>query len=462
DELAEPLGVWLNQASLAERPGLITALPRLLQRMSDRQQIVALLERLLTPFTEQPETRTASRIAIARAQFNAGQTEAALAAVRAAQAGEPAAVAPVLLALEMLPGSAAAEQVVTAHLARAEVDPSIRLGYVRVLTQSQRYADAIVQLERLTRERPQLAQPWLTLGALQIELKRPRDGEAALQRYIELASKPAPTEPDADSDEDDAPGRTGLTQAWLLLAQAAEQRGDLKGAEAWLGKIDGSQRALEVQTRRAMLLARQGQLAKARALIQQVPEQSPDDARAKLLAETQLLREVKRWREAIEVLTQANQRFADDTELLYEQAMIEEKLDHIPAMERLLRRVIALKPDHGHAHNALGYSLADRNDRLPEARDLIRRALELAPGDPFITDSLGWVEFRLGNATEATRLLREAYRARPDTEIAAHLGEVLWASGQRDEARRIWAEARGRDATNEVLRATLARLKVGL
>jgi Flp pilus assembly protein TadD len=217
-----------------------------------------------------------------------------------------------------------------------------------------------------------------------------------------------------------------------------------------------------VQARRAGLMARQGQLKEARALIQAVPERTGDDARAKLLAEAQVLRDVKRWQDAAAVLAAANQRFADDTDLMYEQAMVEEKLDRLPEMERLLRRVIALKPDHPHAHNALGYSLADRGVRLDEARSLIQRALELSPGDPFITDSLGWVEFRLGTRDEALRLLRQAYAARPDTEIAAHLGEVLWAAGQRDEARRIWQDARGRDAGNEVLRETLARLKVGL
>lgn len=142
--------------------------------------------------------------------------------------------------------------------------------------------------------------------------------------------------------------------------------------------------------------------------------------------------------------------------------MMAEKIDRLDEMERLLRRVIELKPDNAHAHNALGYSLADRSQRLPEARVLIQRALELSPGDPFITDSLGWVEFRLGNAEEALRLLRRAYAARPDPEIAAHLGEVLWALDQREEARRIWLEAKGRDATNDVLRETLARLRVEL
>ena len=175
-----------------------------------------------------------------------------------------------------------------------------------------------------------------------------------------------------------------------------------------------------------------------------------------------MLRDIKRWSDAAEVLAVATQRFSDDTDLIYEQAMVEEKRDHLPEMERLLRRVITLKPDHPHAHNALGYSLADRGVRLPEARELIARALELSPGDPFITDSLGWVEFRLGNCDAALRLLRQAHSARPDTEIAAHLGEVLWAMGQQDEARSVWQEARGRDAANEVLRETLARLKVGL
>ena len=214
-----------------------------------------------------------------------------------------------------------------------------------------------------------------------------------------------------------------------------------------------------MQTRRAILLARQGRVAEARELVRRAPERDPADARAKLLAEVQLLREVKQWSEAYSLLQQANQRFPDDADLLYEQAMMAEKVEQIDAMEQLLRRVMVLKPEHAHAYNALGYSLADRNVRLEEAKALIQRALELTPGDPFITDSLGWVEFRLGNNDEALRLLRKAYGTRPDAEIAAHLGEVLWVMGQQDEARRIWAEGRNRDAGNEVLRETQVRLK---
>ena len=255
--------------------------------------------------------------------------------------------------------------------------------------------------------------------------------------------------PTTDTDGDDEPAATkedALIRGWLLLSQAAEQQGDLKAADAWLAKIDSPQRVVEVQVRRASLLAREGKVAQARALIHRLPEKTPEDARLKIMAEAQVLRDAKLWADANTLLAQANQRYPDDVELIYEQSMMFEKLNKLADMERLLRRVIALKPDHQHAYNALGYSLAERNVRLPEARTLIKKALELSPGEPSITDSLGWVEYRLGNREEAIRLLRDAYRGQPDAEIAAHLGEVLWVSGQADEARRVLREARQRDA----------------
>jgi tetratricopeptide (TPR) repeat protein len=312
----------------------------------------------------------------------------------------------------------------------------------------------VAQLEVATSAEPELAPAWLSMGALYLELRQPSDAERALERYLEVTSG------DTSGDED-ARDR-GRTQAHLMLAQAAEQRRDFRAAEAWLAKIDDPQRALEVQNRRASLLARQGRVQEARELLRAAPERNEGDARAKLLAEAQLLREQKQWLEAHAVLQQAIDRFADDVDLLYEQAMVAEKLDRMDEMESLLRQVIRIKPDHHHAYNALGYSFADRNVRLDEARELIQKALSLSPGEPFITDSLGWVEYRMGNRDDALRLLREAYRARPDAEIGAHLGEVLWVSDQRDEARRVWRESRERDANNEVLQETLKRLHVDL
>ena len=160
------------------------------------------------------------------------------------------------------------------------------------------------------------------------------------------------------------------------------------------------------------------------------------------------------------VLAQASAAAPTDVDLVYDQAMVAEKLNRLDEMERLLRRVIELKPDNQNAYNALGYSMADRKVRLEEARTLIQKAVQLAPEDPFIADSLGWVEFRMGNTQEATRILEAAYKQRPDPEIGAHLGEVLWAAGQQDEARRVFADAARRDPRNEALQSAMQRLQV--
>ncbi|HEX6018175.1 MAG TPA: tetratricopeptide repeat protein [Burkholderiaceae bacterium] len=468
DDAGEPFKSWLALTPPDQRSALIAASPRLLQRMNDRKQAAALLERWLASYRDDPQTRTATRVALGRMWLAASDPAKALQLAQQAAADDPPSPAPMQLAIELMPFKPEAEPMVVQYLSRPQAGPGVRLSYVAALARSQRYAEAAQQLDQLTQAEPNLAPPWLTLGALRLDMKQPREAETALKRYVDLVRKQpaAAADPGDDSDDSDNAADAGnerrLTQAWLLLAQIAEQRGDLKAAEAWLAKIDDPKSALEVQSRRASLLARQGQMAQARELIRRVPERNDEGARAKVLAEVQLLREFKRWREAVDVLTAANKRFADDADLLYEQAMLEDKLDRHAEMERLLQKVIALKPDNAHAHNALGYSLADRNIRLPEAKELIQKAMSLAPGDPFIVDSMGWVEYRMGHRDEALRWLRQAYAARPDTEIAAHLGEVLWAAGKTDEARRVWQDARGRDAANEVLKETLARLKVSL
>jgi len=473
-EAAEPLKLLLARTPEAERGALAATLPRLFQRVPDKRQAAQMLEDVLLPYTAEthlPATRAAAWVAIGRAWWLAADAPRALAQAERAQAIDAAATGPVALALEMLGTTPEAHKVVGNYLQRPDAEVAVRLAYVRALSGAQRYVEAIAQLQQVTRSNPELPGPWLTLGALQLELRQPRDAEEALQRFLAVRAQApasattASSVPAGASDDDDNESRGndgGQTQAWLMLSQAADLRGDAKAASAWLDKIDNPQRALEVQTRRALLLARQGKVREARLLVQQVPERRPEDARAKLLAESQVLREVKRWGDAHAVLVTAAERFPGDADLLYEQAMMAEKLSRIDEMERMLRKVIELKPDHQHAYNALGYSLADRSQRLPEARQLIQKALELAPGDPFITDSLGWVEFRMGNRDEALRLLRKAYAARPDPEIAAHLGEVLWVTGARDEARRVWREGRDRDAVNEVLHETLSRLQVKL
>lgn len=469
EQITEPLRSLLEQTPAVERGGLISALPRFLQRASDKREVASLMEDVLKPYARAEDTRIATRVALGRAWYEAKEADRALGLAQEAFRLEPAAVGPALLAMELMRDRPAAEDMLRAYLAQPKAENAVRLAYVRQLTSAQRYTDAVQQLEAAVKAEPDSAAPWLTLGALQLELRHPNEAEQALQRYVQLvqARPPAatPAQPgEAAGDDDEAGERPdqGLVQAWLMLAQSAEQRGDFKAAEGYLARIDDPDRAIDVQTRRASILARQGRVAEARELIRGLPERRSNDARAKLLAEASVLREGKRWGEAYELLGSTLQRFGDDADLIYEQAMMAEKANRLDEMERLLRRVIELKPDNAHAHNALGYSLADRQMRLPEARVLIQRALELSPGDPFITDSLGWVEYRMGNREEALRLLRQAYAARPDTEIGAHLGEVLWSLGQHDEARRIWRESKTRDAANDVLRETLARLRVDL
>jgi Flp pilus assembly protein TadD len=253
-----------------------------------------------------------------------------------------------------------------------------------------------------------------------------------------------------------------LVQAYLSLARIAEKRNDFAQADAWLQRINSPDDLLNAQLRRASILARQGKLDEALDLIRSQPEKSSEDARLKLGAEIELLRDHKQYRVAYDVLAQATERNPDDFDLVYEMAMVAEKLGNLDEMERLLRRVIASKPGYQHAYNALGFSLAERNIRLPEARQLVLKALEYAPGDPFITDSLAWVEFRSGNLTEALRMLQDAFKVRADAEIAAHMGEVLWTMGRRDEALSIWKAGLQINAENETLLETLQRLRVKL
>lgn len=469
-ETPEPLRSLIKLTSAAERPGLIASLPRFFERTSDSKAVPEIIEAALKSSVDEPETRTASLVSIGRSWLTAGNNAKALDYAQRAHVQDKSAEGPVLLAVAVLPVVAEAEPVIVGYLQANPRASAIRMIYARALSVSQRHAEALAQVETVTRDEPGQSAPWLTLGALHLELRQPKEATAALKTFIDrVQAAPAPTPPSPDAaavpaEEEQVvadPDR-GLTQAWLMLAQAAELQGEFKGAEDWLSKVQMPQRALEVQVRRASLLARQGRLAEGVELIRSSPAGSEDEARAKVLAEVQLLREARQWAQASAVLSEANQRFVDDPDLLYEQSMMEEKLNNVAEMERLLRRVIALRPDHHHAHNALGFSLADRGLRLPEAKALIEHALQLAPGEPFITDSLGWVEYRMGNQAEAIKQLTRAYQSRPDPEIAAHLGEVLWVSGQRDEARRVLREGTRRDQANDVLRETVTRLKVDL
>jgi Flp pilus assembly protein TadD len=450
-EVQEPLTTLLRIAPEAQRPGFILALPRLFQRSPDTKAVLAALGPVLQ--AQSGALKPAALYTEAKLSINAGQNARALALTRELHEALPDGDDAMQLAVDLMPAEPQAESLITERLKQKPDQHALRQAYARALIQAQRPADAAREFRVLTEATPDNPAPWLALGAIELELKHAAAAETALREGLKRLDTPA-----SGTDTEIKARADGRQQAWLMLSQAAEQRGDLKAAEAALQKVDGN--GLELRYRRASLLARQGKLAEGRKLLQPAAGASDADARAALLAEAQLMREQRDYPGSLAVLKTATTRFPTDPDLLYEQAMMTEKVGKFDEMETLLRKVIEIKPDYHHAYNALGYSLAERNQRLPEAKQLIEQALKLAPNEPFIVDSLGWVEFRLGNLSEATKLLRQAHTSRPDAEIAAHLGEVLWASGDQDEARRVFAEAVQREPGNEALRETLERLKV--
>ena len=302
---------------------------------------------------------------------------------------------------------------------------------------------------------PDYADAWLIDGALSLQDGQFALAEKQLLRYLELVDATPATQQHQEF-------RRGRSQAFLSLAQIAQQRKDIQQADAWLSRVDNPEDKLRAQVRRASLLAQQGRVDDAIDLIQAQTERSEADSRLKRSAEVQILREKKMYARARDRLQTLVTEYPAELDMVYDLAMVHEKLGDLVEMERLLRNLIAAKPDDPHAYNALGYSMADRGLRLPEARQLITKALELSPGDPFITDSLAWAEFRSGNKEEALRLLQGAFMNKPDAEIAAHLGEVLWAMGRQQEAVQMFKEGIKLNPENETLVETLKRLRVSL
>ncbi|MGV8804034.1 MAG: tetratricopeptide repeat protein [Polaromonas sp.] len=472
----EPLKTELRMAPDAERIALLNAVPRAYARASDKTLAATVVENALAAYLAPNATGNVAGTAwttVARMRWAAGDNAGALQAAQKGQAADPRAEGPVVVALELMDAKRPeAEAMVQAYLRHPEASarlPEVRMAYARALLDAQRYVEATAQLQTVTRERPDYPESWLVLGTLQLQDNQLDAAQASLERYLAVAQSAlaAQTAQAAQSDEEsqtDPAAQTqtsaGLTQAYLALAELAEKRKDYAAAESWLNKIDNVAELVRAQSRRASILASQGKLEEGRRLLGQLPERTPEEARAKLNAQVSLLREFKQYRQAHALVAKALTKEPQDTDLLYEQSMLAEKLGSPDEMERLLRQIIALKPDFHPAYNALGYSLADRNIRLSEARELIRKAVAYAPADPFIQDSLGWVEFRMGNLPEATKILEAAYKAKPDAEIAAHLGEVLWSMGQRERALAMWKEGQLLNPDNETLLETLKRLKV--
>lgn len=453
-ETAPVLRRLVEQAPALTRNDAINAIPQIYARAPDKAEALRVVREALTPSLRQNAFAAAAWTTIGFMELLADQLPQALASARSGHAAEPASPFPALLAIELVErGQASAEPVVKGQLKAspptAGGNNAVALAYARLLFDMQRQAEARTLLENLTRVQPDTPEPWLLLATLQVQDKHLPAATQSVQTYMALLRQAG-----------DERAARGLTQAYLLMAQIAERQKDYATASAWLDRIENADDIMAAQMRRASLLANQGQMAKARALLRNHPERRPDDARLKFVAEAQLLRDFKDWQKAYEVYGEAVARFPRDSDMLYDQAMMAEKLDRIDEMERILRKVIEVNPDQHQAYNALGYSLADRGLRLTEARQLIEKAVAMAPEDAYIQDSLGWVLFRQGESKRAIDVLETAFAHRPDAEIAAHLGEVLWTSGDRERALKIWREGLLLASDNETLLGTLQRLRV--
>jgi tetratricopeptide (TPR) repeat protein len=451
-DTVEPVQRDLAALAPKDRTATITLLPRYFAQAKDKKAGALAIEQALAAELTNTTTGPVAWAAIGRLRMLAEDPDGALDAARRGAALNPRARDPLALALTLMsPKVPGAEEMVRKYLS-GKAAPEVRMEYARKLLEVQRYTQAYVQIKLLNREKPGFADAWLVRGSLELQNKNLPDAEASLKKYVAVATALAAKVPSSAMGP-------GLVQAYLLLAQIAEQNLKPDQAQDYLQRIDSPKDALRVQTRRASILARQGKMEEALNLIRNSPETLPEDARAKISAEVQLLRDNKQYQSAYQLLASAIKNDPKDMDLIYEQAMVAEKLGRTDEMEQLLREIISKQPEYHHAYNALGYLLADRNSRLPEARALIKKALEFAPNDPFILDSLAWLEFRSGNSTEALRILQNAFQARPDAEIAAHLGEVLWTTGQREQATAIWTKGLGLNPDNETLLETMRRLR---
>ncbi|MDO9466162.1 MAG: tetratricopeptide repeat protein [Thiobacillus sp.] len=411
-------------------------LSALMGKLRDTQAALALVERLAADHPSLPE----AQFAIAQAAASAGRFDTAIASLERADALRPGWEPAALRRAQLIGKTSNADAIhfMRDFLVRHPNARDVRLGYARALVNANQFADARTEFTRLTTDFPQNAEISLAAGLLSFQMGDHAAARDLLTRTLEFSPR------DAD-----------IVQYYL--GQVAEQMKQPEVALAHYDEVKSGNYLVPARARQAALLARAGRSDEARALLAATRGENDAQSVRLIQAQAELLRESKASEAVYEMLSEGLKRYPDSADLLYDRAMAAEKLGKLDVLEADLRRVIVLRPDDAQAYNALGYTLADRTDRLAEAIVLLDKALALAPEDPFILDSVGWAQYRSGNLARAQEYLERAYKARPDPEIAAHLGEVLWARGQRDEAGKLWQSSLHVHPQNELLLETLRR-----
>ncbi|MBK7137146.1 MAG: tetratricopeptide repeat protein [Rhodocyclales bacterium] len=435
DELQPHVAKLLAQEGENLSDGLMR-LNRLFARYPDKKTVLPMVEQLTQPYIGLPE----AHFARAQAALNAAEWRRGIAGADKALDLRPDWDLAVMLKaqLQRTESPEAAIETLRTYLAGHPQAREVRLQYARNLVGARKFSQARTEFQRLLGDFPGNVDVIYAVAVLSVQLS---DWEAAEENFKKLLGK--------DFAEIDT--------VRLYLGQIAEERKQFDAALRWYAEVAPGEQYLAAQLRIAQLLAKQGNLDAGRRHLQEARAAGNADRIQLLLAESQLLRDGGRTKEAYELLAGSLAAQPEQPELLYESALLAEKLGRHEAMEASLRKLIRLKPEHAHAYNALGYSFAERNQRLEEAEQLVVKALQLSPDDPFIIDSMGWVLYRKGDNQGALTHLQRAFLIRPDPEIAAHLGEVLWALGRRDEAKRIWQEAAKVHPGNEVLAEVIKR-----
>ena len=402
----------------------------LLARQKDKMAALALVKSLAQPYPSLAE----AHFAIAQAAANAARYGEALDEIKVAARLKPGWEPAALFQFQLMGRDAKADGLafLQGFLKRYPDAKEVRLVYARQLVSLNQFAAARDEFQRLEKEVPGNPEIGMAIGLLSLQLNDLDVAEAAFQRVLQG-------------------GYADAGAAQIYLGQIAEARKQYDQAGKWYQAVVAGRHYIRAQIRYAGLLAKQGKPDQARAYLRNLKAEGETDKLQLIEAEAQLLRDAKDYAGVYALLSSALATRPDSPELLYDHAMAAERVNKLDVLEKDLRRLIRIKPDHAQAYNALGYTLADRTTRLAEAVQLLDQALKLSPNDAFILDSMGWAQYRQGNLDKALDYLRRAFAQRKDPEIAAHLGEVLWVKGSSEEARKLWQAALEGNPQNQAL-----------
>jgi tetratricopeptide (TPR) repeat protein len=439
----------------ADKPTAINQAMGVVSRLNDRRLALRIMDEALSD----PAIRKlpAAMLALADAAHAAGDDARAVTEARTALAADPKSEPAALRALQygIAVDPSAAQAQARDFLARNPNARRLHLVLVGQMVKDGKYDEALAELDAMSRRTPEDFDLLYMQAQVAYRAHRPDQARALLGQYLDVQEQ---------RQRSTAPGATmasaSASDAHVLLARIDEDQGRIDDAIAELGRIRDPAMRYDAQLRQAVLIARQGHTDKALALLDNTAPQDDDERVQSYLTRSQIQRDAGRMDAAIATLKTADRAFPDTPEIKYELAMLNEREGRIKEVERLLRQVIALNPDSAQAYNALGYTLADHNKRLPEALDLITQALNIAPNDPFILDSMGWVRFRMGQLDRAAEYLRRAYAQRPEADICAHYAEVLWNKGDHARATALLREGYKKDPKNPTVLDTLKRLGV--